>query len=120
VYALLHPPPLPVAVGTGRSEAAKEREKERFRFVNKVLIECVDFHASNKLVNSVLAYRDSEWIRVPVYLLVKGDVVSLSSADEERLPKKILRLLDVDASRMLQLPYRNHNEAVRSPSLPAS
>jgi hypothetical protein len=67
--------------------------------VNKVLIECLDFHASNKLVNSVLAYRDSEWIRLPVYLLVKGDVVSLSSADEERLPKKILRLLDVDPLR---------------------
>ncbi len=60
------------------------------------MVECLDFHASNKLVNSVLAYRDSEWIRLPVYLLVKGDVVSLSTADEERLPSKILRLLEND------------------------
>jgi hypothetical protein len=74
----------------------KAKGKDKLLFYTRVLIECLDFHASNKLVNSVLAFRDGEWLRLPVYLLVKGDVVSLSSADEERLPKKILRLLDTD------------------------
>ena len=74
-----------------------DKEKERLRQKSRQRVECLDFHASNKLVNSVLAYRDLEWIRLPVYLLVKGDVVSLSSADEERLPRKILRQLEVDA-----------------------
>lgn len=65
---------------------------------SRILVECLDFHSSNKLVNSVLVYRDSEWIRLPVYLLVRGDVVALSSNDEERLPKKSLLSLDADTA----------------------
>jgi hypothetical protein len=63
---------------------------------SKSLAQCLDLHASSKLVNSVLAYRDGEWLRLPVYLLAKGDVVALSSCDEDRLPPKMLRPLDSD------------------------
>lgn len=86
------PPAQQGAVGstTPRGGAAYRHTHNGSLAARKFLAECLGARTAAKSVNAVHTYRDGEWLRIPVGLLVKGDLIALAEHDVEPAPVKLV------------------------------